>query len=100
MPYRKVYHHVRKHRKKYSRFILFFVILLTFRVIEDYFLIKSIGIEFEIDIFILFSIILIASIFTGIAELTEELIEEKEAKKILETIKRDKEKLIKKINKK
>lgn len=91
--HQKAYHHVRKHRKKYSRFILFFVILSLFRIIEDYFLVKSISLEFEVDLFILFSIIFTAFIFTAVSELTEKMIEEEEARKLLEFIRKEKPKL-------
>jgi len=78
--HQKAYHHVTKHRKKYSRFILFTIVLSLFRIVEDYFLVKSVGLEFEIDIFILFSIIFIAIIFTVISEVTEKMIEKEEPK--------------------
>ena len=92
--HQKAYHHVKKHRKKYWRFILFFIILSLFRIIEDYFLVKSIGLEFEIDVFILFSIIFVAAIFTAISEITEKMIEKEEPK--LERLIKKEEKVIKK----
>ncbi len=97
--HQKAYRHVKKHRKKYSRFFLFFIILLIFRVMEDYFLLKTIGLEFEIDLFILLSMISAAFIFTVVSEITEKMIEEEEAKKLLEFI-RKKEPKIEKVIKK
>lgn len=87
--HQKTYQHVKKHRKKYWRFILFIIILSIFRIVEDYFLVKSIGLEFEIDLFIFLSIIFIAIIFTVISEITEKMIE-KEEPKIEEIIKEEK----------
>jgi len=92
--HQKAYYHVRKHKKKYLRFILFFLVLLSFRVVEDYFFIKSFGIEIEIDIFIFLTFIFVAIIFTVISELTEILIEREEAEKLLNFITK-KEKMIK-----
>lgn len=74
----RAYCHVKRHRKKYIRFILFIIILSLFRVIEDYFWVRTMGIEFEIDVFILFGIIFIAITFTVISELTEKMVEKEE----------------------
>jgi hypothetical protein len=82
----KAYLHIKRHKKKYSRFVLFFILLAAFRVIEDYYLIRSMGIEFEFDAFIFLSIIVAALLFTLISEVTEKFIEEEEAKKLLEFI--------------
>jgi len=86
--HQKAHHHVRKHRKKYMRFFLFFIFLLLFRIIEDYFLLTSPIAEVKFDMFIFTIVILSAIIFTIIAEVTEILIEEEEAKKLLKTIKK------------
>ena len=79
--------HLKRHRKKYFRFVLFFIMLTAFRVIEDYYLLSSMNIEFEFDAFIFLSIIVAAVLFTVVSEVTEKLIEEEEAKKLLELIK-------------
>jgi membrane protein YqaA with SNARE-associated domain len=84
--HQKAYRHVKKHRKKYTRFILFFIVLLFSRIVEDYFLITSPAFEVEFDIFIFVIIILSAIIFTAIAEMTEILVEKEEAKKLLDFI--------------
>lgn len=90
----KIHHHVRRHRKKYLRFALFLLVLSLFRIAEDYFLVKSLGLEFDIDIIILFSIVSIAAIFTLLSGLTEKVIEYEEPK--IEEIIKEEEKLIKK----
>lgn len=92
--HQKAYHHVKKHRKKYTRFALFFIVLLLFRLIEDYFLLSSPVFEVEFDIFIFIFVILSALAFTAIAEMTEIMIEKEEAKKLLNFITK-KEKMIK-----
>ena len=76
------------------RFVLFFVSLLLFRLVEDYFLLTSPVVEVEFDVVILMIVILSAIVFTAIAEMTEILIEKEEAKKLLKFI-TEKEKLIK-----
>jgi prolipoprotein diacylglyceryltransferase len=97
--HQKAYYHVKKHRKKYWRFVLFIIILSIFRIIEDYFLVNSIGVEFKIDIIILFSIIFIAAVFTVISEVTEKMIE-KEEPKIEEMIREEKNIIKKKLKRK
>ncbi len=84
--HQKALRHVKKHRKKFARFVLFFIFLLLFRIIEDYFLLTSPVFEVEIDIFILTIVLVSAVIFTMISEVTEILIEEEEAKKIMKYI--------------
>jgi hypothetical protein len=74
----RAYDHLKRHRKKYLRFVLFVIILSVFRIIEDYFLIKSLGLELEIDLFILLGTVLIAVTFTVISELTEKMVEKEE----------------------
>ena len=93
MPYRKVYHHVRRHRKKYLRFTLFFLFLLVYGIIEDLTALSLHGIEFNIAVFT--TVFFIALIFTTVAELTEKFVEKKEPQKIVKFIKRE-EKVIKK----
>ena len=78
--------HLKRHRKKYFRFVLFFIMLTAFRVIEDYYLLSSMNIEFEFDAFIFLSIVVAALLFTLVSEVTEKLIEEEEARKLIEFI--------------
>ena len=87
--HQKAKYHVRKHRKKYTRFVLFFVFLLLFRILEDYSLLTSPFFEIEFDIIIFLVVSLSALIFTIIAEVTEMLIEEEEAEKLLKLIKKN-----------
>jgi len=87
MPYRKVYHHVRKHKKKYTRFIIFFVFLLAYGMIEDFTALTLSGVEFNVATFTL--VFFVALIFTTIAEITEKLIEKKEPQKIVRFIKKE-----------
>jgi len=94
MPYRKVYHHVRRHRKKYLRFIFFFLFLIFYGVFEDFISLTIHGVEFNIVVFS--TVFLIALMFTTIAEITEKFVEKKESQKIKKFITKE-EKLIKKI---
>lgn len=98
MPYRKVYHHVRRHRKRYTRFIIFFVFLLAYGVFEDLISLFIQGIEF--DIVVLVTVIIIATIFTTVAELTEKLVERKEHQKIIRFVKKEEKAIKKKLIKK
>ena len=91
---------IKKHRKKYSRFVLFFILLTAFRVIEDYYLLRSMNVEFEFDAFIFLSIIVAALLFTLVSEVTEKLIEEEEAKKLLNFIRKRESNLRRMINEK
>jgi len=93
MPYRKVYHHVRRHRKKYWRFVLFFLFLLVYGIIEDVTAMSLHGIE--LNLAVLTTVSVIALVFTTIAELTEKFVQKKEPQKIAKFI-RKKEKIIKK----
>lgn len=87
MPYRKVYHHVRRHKKKYTRFVIFFIFLLAYGMIEDFTALTLSGVEFNVATFIL--VFFIALIFTSIAEITEKLVEKKEPQKIMKFIKKE-----------
>jgi DMSO reductase anchor subunit len=96
MPYRKVYHHVRRHRKKYLRFIVFFLFLILYGVVEDFISLTIHGVEFNLVVFS--TVFVIALIFTIVAEVTEKLAK-KETPKIKKFITKE-EKVIKKIIKK
>ena len=78
--YRKTHHHIKTNRKKYLRFVSFTIILAAFRIVEHYFLLRTIGIELETNIFILLVIVFIAFTFTVISELTEKMVEKEEPK--------------------
>lgn len=93
MPYRKVYHHVRRHRKKYTRFIIFFIFLLAYGVFEDFISLTIHGVQFNFIVFL--TVLSIAIIFTTVAEITEKLVEKKEPQKIIRFVKKE-EKIIKK----
>lgn len=94
----KTYKHVKRHRKKYTRFFLFFIVLFMIRVLEDFYLLNSFGIELEIDIFIMATFLLGALVFTLISELTEIMIEKEEAQKIVRYISKKEKTLERKIN--
>lgn len=98
MPYRKVYHHVRRYRKKYLRFIIFFVFLLAYGVFEDLISLTIHGVQFDIIVFL--TVVTIAIIFTTVAEVTEKLVERKEHKKIIRFVKKEKKAIKKKLMKK
>ena len=72
----KAYHHIRRHKKKYVRFLTFFVFLVVYSVIEDLIAVSIHGVEF--DIIVLINVFIIALLFTGIAELTERLYKKEE----------------------
>ena len=86
--------YIKRHRKKYIRFALFLLVLSLFRILEDYYLVSSLGLEIEIDIAILLSTVLIAVIFTLLSGVTERVIEIEEPK--IEEIICEEEKAIKK----
>jgi len=72
--------HISKHKKKYVRFIIFFFLVYIFRTYENYLMIKATGVTLDIDFANYLVIILIATVFTFVAEATEKIIEEEEAK--------------------
>jgi hypothetical protein len=76
--HQKAYHHIRKHKKKYVRFISFFVFLVIYSIIEDLIAVSLHGVEF--DIIVLINVFLIALIFTAISEVTESLVKREEPK--------------------
>jgi len=88
----KAYHHIRKHKKRYVRFIAFFIFLVFYGVIEDLTAASLTGVEF--DIVILITVIVIAIIFTTLTEVTETIFQ-KEEPKIKRMIKKE-EKFIEK----
>ncbi|MBN2203002.1 MAG: hypothetical protein JW700_02365 [Candidatus Aenigmarchaeota archaeon] len=94
----KTYKHVKKHRKKYTRFVMFFIVLFLFRVMEDYYLLSSFNIELEIDLFIFLSFILGAIVFTLISEITEIMIEKEEAQKLLRYLSKKEKSFERKMN--
>jgi len=98
MPYRKVYHHVRRHRKKYFRFIIFFLFLILYGVFEDFISLTIHGVQFNIIVFL--TVLSIALIFTTIAEVTEKLVEKKEPQKIIKFVKKEEKIIRKKLMKK
>ena len=86
----------RKHKKRVLRFIIFFLFLIAFSVIEDLIAFYFHGAEFDVAIFII--VIVTATIFTAIAEISE-FIFKKEEPKIQKIIKKE-EKVIKNEEKK
>ena len=81
-------YHIKKHHKKHSiRFIVFFIFLVLYGIIEDIMAIGLSGVEF--NTFVLTISIVIASAFTAIAEITERLYE-KEKTNINRAIKKEK----------
>jgi len=72
--------HVSRHKKKYIRFIIFFFLVYVFRTYENYLVSKVTGITLDIDVVNYLVVILIATVFTFVAEITEKIIEEQEAK--------------------
>jgi len=81
-----------KHKKRVIRFIIFFLFLLSFGIIEDLTSISLSGIEF--NMVILLTVIIVATIFTVIAEITEIIVKKEEPK--IEKIIRKEENIIKK----
>ena len=96
--HQKAYHHVRKHRKKYLRFVLFFLFLLVYGIIEDLTTMSLRGVE--LDIAVLTTVLCVALLFTTIAELTEKFVEKREPQKIAKLIKKEEEIIKKKIKRK
>ena len=82
----------RKHKKRVIRFIAFFLFLIAFGVIEDMSAMYLHGIEF--NMVILVTVIVIATVFTAIAEFTEFIIKKEEPK--IEKFVQKEEKVIKK----
>jgi len=74
--HQKAYHHIKKHKRKYARFISFFIFLVIYSVIEDLIAITIHGVEF--DFIVLINVFVIALVFTGIAEITERLYKKEE----------------------
>ena len=75
-------------KKKYIRFVTFFILIFLFRSYENYLLSKTAGINLEIDFINFVVFILVATIFTLVAEITEKIIEVEEEK--LENFVKDK----------
>jgi nucleoside recognition membrane protein YjiH len=71
-------HRRRKHKKRAIRFISFFIFLIAFGVIEDMSAMHLHGIEF--NMVILVTVIVIATVFTVIAEVTEFIFKKEEPK--------------------
>jgi len=90
--YHPIRRHVRKHKKKYLRFISFLIFLVAFGIVEDLTALYLHGIEFKLMTLVIITVI--AFIFTVISELTEFVVV-KEEPKIREVIKKE-EKIIKK----
>ena len=90
------HHRKRKHKKRVVRFISFFIFLIAFGVIEDMSAMYLHGMEF--NMVVLTTVIVIATIFTAIAEVTE-FIFKKEEPKIEKMIKKE-ERIIKNEEKK
>ena len=76
--HQKAYHHIKKHKKKYVRFVSFFIFLVIYSVIEDLIAVTLHGVEF--DIIVLINVFTIALLFTGIAEITERIFKKEEPK--------------------
>lgn len=72
--------HITKHKKKYVRFFTFFFVIYLFRLAENYILFRSFGIILRIDLIHYIFFMLIATMFTIIAEETEKIIEREEDK--------------------
>ena len=98
MPYRKVYHHVRRHRRKYLRFIVFFLLLLLYGIFEDLISLTIQGVEFNIIVFL--TVVVIALAFTTVAEITEKLVERKDHQKIIRFVRKEERVIKKKLMKK
>jgi membrane protein YdbS with pleckstrin-like domain len=81
----------RKHKKRTVRFIAFFLFLIAYSIIEDLTAFFLHGVEFDIAMIII--VIVIATIFTAIAEVTEFLYKKEEPK--IEKIIKKEEKIIK-----
>jgi membrane protein YdbS with pleckstrin-like domain len=81
-----------KHKKRVLRFIIFFLFLIVFSVIEDLLAFYLHGTEFDVAIFLI--VIVIATIFTAIAEISEFIFKKEEPK--IEKFVQKEEKVIKK----
>ena len=71
-------HRRHKHKKRTIRFISFFLFLIAFGVIEDMSAMYLHGIEF--NMVLLVTVIVIATVFTAIAEITEYVFKKEEPK--------------------
>ena len=79
--YHHVKHHVRHHKKRYLRFIAFFTFLMVFAIIEDSIVAIVSGAPLNVYTFII--ILIIATTFTAISEITEEIAEKPRVKKFI-----------------
>jgi len=92
MQTKKGQHRRHKHKKRVFRFIAFFIFLIAFGVIEDMSAMYLHGIEF--NMVILTTVIVIATVFTAIAEISEFIFKKEEPK--IEKFVQKEERIIKK----
>ena len=74
-----IHRHIRKHKKHYVRFILFFLVLVFYGMFDDILMVKAVNGDIVLSTIVIS--ILISLLFTAIAEITGRLFG-KEIKKI------------------